>query len=116
LENVARIHGDQIDVREHQALLLKAESISLKSLGGVSDACSAFVRFAEDMNLSVVHPRVRRILRRIPEVIKGAAEVSYGLSDIHADAQKLAEARGGDVIMSGGIPKDEIPEAERRVL
>ncbi len=117
MENVARIHSEKIDLRDHQELLLQAESTSLKSFGGVTQACSAFVKFAEDLNLSVVHPRVRRILRRMPEVVQSAAEVSLGLSDIHADAQKLAEARGDEVILSGGIPKEEIPPefAERRL-
>lgn len=90
-------------------MLIEAESASLAALEKVSTASAAFVRFVQDMKLSVVHPRVRKMLRRLPATFQKAVDVSDDLSAFHSDAQRLAKSHGGEVIMTGGIPKEELP-------
>lgn len=108
MENVVAIERGKIDVRSHQSALLEAEAASLAALEKCSEASSAFVSFVRELDLSVVHPRVRRLLKRIPALITKAADVPIELSDCHTIAQGILKNRD-DIIMMGGIPKSESP-------
>lgn len=108
MEKVLRIEEQKIDLRRHQATLMEAEAASLTALQKCSDASSAFVDFVRDMELSVIHPRVRSLLKRIPQLISKAADVPTELSDCHTIAQGIIK-NNDDVLMMGGIPKSESP-------
>lgn len=106
MENVARLEDRRIDVRPQQAILIEAESASLNALESGSNAIAAFVSFVRATGLSVVHPRVRELLGRIPNITSHAANLSSELSDCHRIAGGIVKSNK-DILMSGGIPKED---------
>lgn len=110
MENVARLNEHRLDLRNHQALLVEAENASMVSLGKCCGAGAAFVDMFNDLSMSVVHPGVREMLDRLPKIIENAASVPRAISDCHVLAQRIVKTttKGGEVLLSGGIPKGPI--------
>ena len=110
MENVARINEREIDLREYESALIRAEQASLTALEECSNATAAFVGFVRKMGLSPAHPRVRDMLKRVPVVMEKAAALSYDLSDCHKAAQKIVDKSNHEVVLSGGYPKTDPQE------
>lgn len=110
MENVARLSEHRVDLRNHQSLLVEAEIASMASLGKCCGAGAAFVDMFHDLDMSVVHPGVREMLDRLPKIIENAASVPRAISECHVLAQRIVKTtpKGGDVLLSGGIPKGPI--------
>ena len=110
MENVARLNESKVDLRDQQSVLVNAEQASLAALEECSHASAAFVSSIRQLGLSIVHPRVRDMLKRIPSVMEKAASLSHDLSDCHIAVQKIAKNSTHEVVLSGGYPKTDPQE------
>ena len=112
MNTVAKLHDvPEVDIREEQSFLIEAEQAALTALAECSKAGGALVSFLRKTNYSPVHPKVRALLKRYPELIAKISGVSSDLTECHKLTQSLAEScRTGNVVMTGGFPKEEIPE------
>ena len=108
MDNVARISDvREVDVREEQSSLYDAEAASLSALEQYSNLGAALVKFVRKTEFSVMHPKVRAMLKRYPALIEKATSASNDLCEFHRMAHSLAEnTQAGQIVMSGGLPKE----------
>ncbi|MEO1243785.1 MAG: hypothetical protein AAFX54_17895 [Pseudomonadota bacterium] len=109
MDNVALLKNEpEVDITAEQSTLNEAEDASLKALEQCSNLGAAFASFMRKTKYSILHPKARVMMKRYPHMIEKIVGVSDDLCEFHKLAHSMAEkSSAGNIVMSGGLPKDE---------